>query len=141
MTAVEALAGAVVGSLITGGFWVGRYFLTEHREKEQLERMFHTELSHMDIFRDLDEIPMKKFPDPSAFPTIIFESNAGKMGILEQEHRHSLHAFYSYLDITKTMMRQEIESSEENIDTREKIRYNLDSLRERREILLSELEQ
>lgn len=141
MTAIDALIGAVVGSLLTGGLWVGRYLLIEHREQRRLQRMFHTELSHMDIFDSLDEIPQKKFPDPSAFPTIVFESNAEKIGVLRQEYRHSIHAFYSYLYTTKSMMEQEIESEEEDIEKRRKIRYNLDSLKQRREKLLSELEE
>lgn len=141
MTVVDALAGAVVGSLLTAGLWLGRYYFIEHREQKRLERMFHTELSHMDIFDDLDEIPDDKIPDPSAFPTTVFESNAEKVGLLKQEQRHSIHAFYSYLDLTKNMIEQEIESSDEDMQRRNKIRYNLDSLRTRREALLSVLEE
>lgn len=141
MSAVDALIGAVVGSLLTAGLWAGRYLLIEYREKTRLERMIHTELSHMDVLDNIDDIPEDEFPDPSAFPTIVFESNAGKIGLLDQQHRHSVHAFYSYLEVTKTMMEQEIENNEKDLQQRKRIKYNLESLRERRRILLDALEE
>lgn len=94
MAVLDALAGAIVGSLLTGAMWAGRYLLIENKKEKRLERMIYTELSHMDIFDNSDSLSDDKIPDPSAFPTIIFESNADKFGLLKQEHRHSIHAFY-----------------------------------------------
>ena len=89
----------------------------------------------------LEEIPENKIPDPSSFPTIFFESNAGKIGMLDQSHRHSIHAFYSLLEVTKEMIKQEIEADEENQQRRKTIRHNLESLQKRRDTLLDSLEE
>lgn len=140
MTVIDALVGAVVGGVLTASIWAGRYLLIERRKAIRLEQMLHTELSHMDILDNLDGLSGNKFPDPSAFPTFVFENKVGDVGLLDQEIRHSIHAFYSYLRVTNAMMEQEIDREEDDPETRKLIRDNLESLRARRQALLDRLE-